>query len=152
MEWQGPVKTGGIAPVGRLQHSAISFEKKIFIFGGEPDQFRQLNDIFYLDTSTLTWVKPNVTGELPGARVSTTGCLIGHKIYYFGGYDGVTWMNDVHAFDIETSYWEKVSTLGSKPSQRCRHTANVVKGQLYIFGGNDCEFSFNDIQVLRIGV
>jgi hypothetical protein len=37
LEWNGPVQTQGIAPVGRLQHSAITFEKKIFIFGGEPD-------------------------------------------------------------------------------------------------------------------
>lgn len=40
LEWSGPVQTNGIAPVGRLQHSAITFEKKIYIFGGEPDQFR----------------------------------------------------------------------------------------------------------------
>lgn len=58
LEWSGPVTTQGIAPVGRLQHSAITFDKKIYIFGGEPDQLRQLNDIFYLDTETLTWVKP----------------------------------------------------------------------------------------------
>ena len=40
LEWSGPVQTQGIAPVGRLQHSAITFEKKIYIFGGEPDQYR----------------------------------------------------------------------------------------------------------------
>jgi N-acetylneuraminic acid mutarotase len=151
-EWSGPVQTNGIAPVGRLQHSAITFDKKIYIFGGEPDQFRQLNDIFYLDTSTLTWVKPIVTGEDPSARVSTTGCLIDSKIYYFGGYDGVQWMNDVHVFDIDSNRWSKVQTYGYKPRPRCRHTANIVKGQLYIFGGNDCELSFNDIWALSIGV
>jgi N-acetylneuraminic acid mutarotase len=37
LEWSGPVATQGIAPVGRLQHSAITYEKKIYIFGGEPD-------------------------------------------------------------------------------------------------------------------
>lgn len=40
LEWSGPIKTSGIVPAGRLQHSAISFEKRIYIFGGEPDQFR----------------------------------------------------------------------------------------------------------------
>ena len=152
LEWSGPVSTQGIAPAGRLQHSAITFDKKIYIFGGEPDQLRQLNDIFYLDTGTLTWVKPLVCGDEPSARVSTTGCLIDSKIIYFGGYDGVHWMNDVHVFDIESNYWEKVVTSEFKPRPRCRHTANIVKGQLYIFGGNDCELSFNDICVLSIGV
>ena len=49
-EWEGPVETKGKAPSGRLQHAAIVFDKKIFIFGGEPDRYRQLNDLFYLDT------------------------------------------------------------------------------------------------------
>tara|TARA_B110000285_G_scaffold80282_1_gene92692 strand:+ start:722 stop:1015 length:294 start_codon:yes stop_codon:yes gene_type:complete len=40
LEWTGPVPTQGISPVGRLQHSAITFDKKIYIFGGEPDQLR----------------------------------------------------------------------------------------------------------------
>ena len=40
LEWGGPVQTHGIAPVGRLQHSAITYEKRIYIFGGEPDQYR----------------------------------------------------------------------------------------------------------------
>ena len=37
LEWSGPVITTGMAPVGRLQHSAISYEKRIYICGGEPD-------------------------------------------------------------------------------------------------------------------
>ena len=40
LEWSGPVKTLGDAPAGRLQHSAITFDKRIYIFGGEPDQLR----------------------------------------------------------------------------------------------------------------
>ena len=151
-EWSGPVQTNGIAPAGRLQHSAITFDKRIYIFGGEPDQFRQLNDIFYLDTTTLTWVKPIVNGDEPSARVSTTGSLIDQKIYYFGGYDGVTWLNDLYSFDIENNKWSKVQTYGYSPRPRCRHTGNIIKSQLYIFGGNDCELSFNDIWVLQIGV
>ena len=128
LEWSTAVETNGVAPAGRLQHSAITFDKKIFVFGGEPDQYRQLNDIFFLDTTTLTWVHPQVTGTEPSARVSTTGCLVDSKIYYFGGYDGVHWMNDVHVFDVETNHWEKVSTSDYRPRPRCRHTANIVKG------------------------
>lgn len=37
LEWSGPITTQGIAPVGRLQHSAITYDKQIYIFGGEPD-------------------------------------------------------------------------------------------------------------------
>ena len=37
LRWDGPIQTAGIAPVGRLQHSAVTYEKKIYIMGGEPD-------------------------------------------------------------------------------------------------------------------
>jgi hypothetical protein len=37
LEWTGPVPTSGATPAGRLQHSAITFDKRIYIFGGEPD-------------------------------------------------------------------------------------------------------------------
>jgi len=37
LQWISNIQTNGYAPVGRLQHSAVSYEKKIFIFGGEPD-------------------------------------------------------------------------------------------------------------------
>ena len=84
-----------------------------------------MNDIFYLDTETLTWVKPIVSGDEPSARVSTTGCLIDSKIIYFGGYDGVHWMNDVHVFDIESNYWEKV--LGNNLSFAKGCTVNLWK-------------------------
>ena len=40
LEWSGAVATNGIAPAGRLQHLAITYDKKIYLFGGEPDQYR----------------------------------------------------------------------------------------------------------------
>lgn len=76
----------------------------------------------------MTWVRPIVTGEDPSARVSTTGCMVDSKIYYFGGYDGYTWMNDIHVFDVENNSWNRVQTNEDKPRPRCRHTSNIVKG------------------------
>lgn len=55
LSWSGPITTMGTAPDGRLQHSAVTYEKKIYIMGGEPDQYRQLNDLHVLDTTTLEW-------------------------------------------------------------------------------------------------
>ncbi len=35
--------------VGRLQHSSVVGQGKLYIFGGEPDRQRQLNDLHILD-------------------------------------------------------------------------------------------------------
>lgn len=150
------------APSGRLQHSSVASDSKIYIFGGEPDQFRQLNDIWCLDTKSLQWEQPQTMGQEPSARVSSTGCLVDNKIYYFGGYDGVQWLNDVHSFDIYTNRWERINIPGSYsehtsqpsiyPIPRCRHTLTLVKGLLYVYGGNDSENSFQDLWALQIGI
>ena len=49
------VETTGQSPTGRLQHSSVIHGKRIFIFGGEPDRLRQLNDLYSLDLDTLEW-------------------------------------------------------------------------------------------------
>jgi len=123
-EWEGPVKTKGISPSGRLQHAAIVYDKKIFIFGGEPDRERQLNDLFYLDIqsrngqSKMTWYQPKTEGIAPTPRVSATGCLVGSEIYFFGGFDGERWLSDLHAFCLKKMTWTKKQTYGNKPSPR----------------------------------
>ena len=71
------IETRGRTPAGRLQHTAIVYDKKIFIFGGEPDRYRQLNDLFFLDITNFTWYQPEVAGVPPSPRVSTTGSLVG---------------------------------------------------------------------------
>lgn len=142
-EWEGPIETKGRAPSGRLQHAAIVYDKKIFIFGGEPDRYRQLNDLFYLDiklnngTTKVTWHQPITEGVPPPPRVSATGCLVDSEIFFFGGFDGNKWLNDLNTFDLKTMSWSKKATFGNKPSPRCRHSTNYSNGKLYIFGGND---------------
>lgn len=150
--WSGPVQTKGTPPSGRLQHAAVVYDKKLFIFGGEPDRYRQLNDLFYLDTTSMTWFQPEVGGIAPSPRVSVTGCLVNHTVYLFGGFDGSNWINDLHTLDLQNMNWDKKKTYGTKPTPRCRHSANYLKGKLFIFGGNDCDMSFNNIYTLWIKI
>lgn len=123
-QWEGPVQTRGKAPSGRLQHAAIVFDKKIFIFGGEPDRLRQLNDLFYLDIEKeneedlMTWHQPQTNGSPPSPRVSATGCLVNSEIYFFGGFDGMRWLNDLYTFCLKTMSWTKKVTYGKSPSPR----------------------------------
>jgi len=99
-EWIGPIETKGTPPSGRLQHAAIVHDKRLFIFGGEPDWYWQLNDLFYLDTTNKTWYEPTIEGTPPTPWVSVTGCLVNQMVYFFGGFDGTNWINDLHTLDL----------------------------------------------------
>jgi hypothetical protein len=41
----------GNAPSKRFGHSAVLYKDKMFIFGGSPDGFNTLSDLFYYDFS-----------------------------------------------------------------------------------------------------
>jgi len=40
-------------------------------------------------TETLRWSKPETHGQPPAARDGHTACVIGHRMYIFGGYEEV---------------------------------------------------------------
>ena len=47
------IEAKGKPPFGRLQHSSVIQQDKLYIFGGEPDRLRQLNDLFVFNIGTL---------------------------------------------------------------------------------------------------
>jgi hypothetical protein len=56
------------APAARYGHSAVSFENKIYIFGGS-NRTDTFNDIYEYDISSNTWRKPTI-GRLAPPRTS----------------------------------------------------------------------------------
>lgn len=84
-------------------------------------------------STPLKWTR--IKGELP--RSSHSICLIGNKVYIYGGeitprepVDG-----DVHVVDITTGKYERVHGKGDVPEPRVGHVAGVINGNIYVFGG-----------------
>lgn len=44
-----------------------------------------LNELFVLDSSSMTWEAPKIAGEVPPACANTAMATIGSTIYLFGG-------------------------------------------------------------------
>jgi hypothetical protein len=57
--------------VGRTAHSSVLVGNKLYFFGGQDDEIRSLNDVFYLDMSqpfnlTFTpWTDLTTTAGIP---------------------------------------------------------------------------------------
>ncbi|KAF7806276.1 tip elongation aberrant protein 1-like isoform X1 [Senna tora] len=73
----------------RAGHSAVSFGKNLFVFGGFTDAQSLYNDLYMLDVDTGIWSKVITTGNGPSPRFSVTGdCLdpiMGGVLVFIGG-------------------------------------------------------------------
>jgi len=73
------------------------------------------------------------------ARDQFTGCVIGDKIYVFGGNgnpDGIN-LNSGEVYDINTSSW---SSIASNTSDGIEELSGVgLNGKFYVFGGWGCD-------------
>lgn len=134
----------GTPPVSRTNHASASINKKMYMFGGnnnnEAGMYQVLDDFSVLDSETMTWSRPETTGERPTARSGHTLTAIGKKLYLFGGgvwNETEGWVhkyNDVYVLDTETMHWTKPSCTGKVDSSTFPISFSVGR-YLFIFGG-----------------
>jgi len=130
----------------------ISLGSKMYIHGGNVtinEEYTVLDDFHVLDTETMTWSSPRITGDIPSKRSSHRMVTVGDKIFLFGG--GVwtptpiaKWIhkfNDIYEFSPSTNHWIKLHTKGKVSV--CTFTMPFVIGHfIFIFGGQSIETDF----------
>jgi len=85
--WTKP-KVTGQAPVCTFT-VAFSAGVFLFVFGGQSLADNNLtNELYCLDTVSMTWTHLGATGEKPGARDMASGNVVDSCMYMFGGYCG----------------------------------------------------------------
>ncbi|KAF9903735.1 hypothetical protein BX616_001547 [Lobosporangium transversale] len=149
MHWSQPKTFGSIPPPCRAHTSTLVDNKRLYIFGGG-DGPQYFNELYMLDTDTLTWTNPQTTGTRPCRRRAHTTCVYSNHIYVFGGGDGVQALNDTYQLDLITMHWSEVKTIGDIPLSRGYHTSNLIKSQWIIYGGSDGQECFSDVHVLDL--
>jgi len=86
-EWIKPKLTGQ-APVCTFT-VAFSAGVFMFLFGGQSLHDNNLtNDLYCLDTVSMTWTLLTATGDKPGARDMASGNIVDTSMFMFGGYCG----------------------------------------------------------------
>ncbi|CAM0142355.1 unnamed protein product [Umbelopsis sp. WA50703] len=148
--WSKP-RTHGTPPPPCRAHSATYYakQKKIFLFGGGEGPV-YYNDLYVLDTESLTWSIPTIAGESPSARRAHSTFVWNDKLYVFGGGDGTHALSDLFALDLldqNNLRWNNLNAGGHVPVPRGYHTANLVGDKLVVFGGSDGHDCFSDVHV-----
>jgi len=83
--WHTPPFKGPV-PKGRRSHSALELDGRLMIFGGYNGRSDEhMNDMWFFDPDTGEWEQARPYGRGPIPRRRQAMCLVGTRIYLFGG-------------------------------------------------------------------
>ncbi|ORZ07726.1 hypothetical protein BCR41DRAFT_310675, partial [Lobosporangium transversale] len=122
-------------PPARAGHCAVSYNGKVYIFGGADDKF-YYNDIWCYDPQTNKWEPIPVYGTLPISRQGHTAAVIDDTMYIYGGMSfEEQLLGDLCAFKFTERRWLAFPTTAEAASPRAEHAMCSVGDKLYILGG-----------------
>jgi len=120
----------------------------ILVFGGG-DGPNYFDSLYVLNTKTMAWSQPKVSGTSPGPRRAHSATLLGRDLYIFGGGDGRKALNDIFILDTEAFTWRACNVKGDVPPPRGYHAAcQVDNNKILVTGGSDGQECFSDVCIL----
>lgn len=112
------VATKGPTPARRAYQCAAFDEKRgvMWVLGGVAEDFAPHDDLWRLDTSTMTWEAVTPKGERPGARFSA-------GLHYDGARDRLVLYSGCKAFFAPDNAWTDVWTFDLAATRWTKHKA-----------------------------
>jgi hypothetical protein len=126
---------GQAVPPPRTNHSVISWQDKLYLFGGT-DGTQWFNDVWTYDPTANAWTELDCIGYIPAPREGHSAALINDTMYIFGGriQDG-TDLGDLVAFKISTRRWYMFQNMGMSPSPRSGHSMTAFGNHIMVLAG-----------------
>ncbi|KAH6926485.1 hypothetical protein HPB50_018826 [Hyalomma asiaticum] len=123
-------------PFQRHGHTVVGYGEYAYLWGGRNED-GACNIVYRFDTASLTWLRPRTTGETPAAREGHSACVVGSRMYVFGGIEDEAdrLSQDVHVLDLNTMHWRLLATMGNVPEWRSLHSAVAIGRRMYVWGG-----------------
>ncbi|KAK8766342.1 hypothetical protein V5799_006883 [Amblyomma americanum] len=140
MTWHRVDTRGEVAADLRFFHTACAIGTRMYVWGGKVDGTRGRRydlSLCYLETTTSTWVHPQVEGAPPEGRVDHSAFAYKGNMYIFGGANldhGIDFA-DMHRYDPKNSRWTKLKPHGSGPCARRLNGCSVIGDRVFVFNG-----------------
>ncbi|KAL4424739.1 hypothetical protein ABPG77_000082 [Micractinium sp. CCAP 211/92] len=137
-------------------HVAVPWQGNVVLVGGHMKAKESLPEmpVRLLDAKAGTWSTIECTAEegddLPRPRGGHSGCLLGSKLFIFGGEDVMRRpLGELLVLDLETMQWSRPETQGTPPGPRSAHAAAVFRDRyLLIFGGGSVAHCNDELHCL----
>jgi hypothetical protein len=125
----------GQIPPARTNHTIVSFNEKLFLFGGT-NGVQWFNDVWSYDHIANSWTEIDCVGFIPTPREGHASALVNDVMYVFGGRtdEGVD-LGDLSAFRISTRRWYSFQNMGPAPSPRSGHSMTAFGKQIIVMAG-----------------
>ncbi|CAG8290919.1 unnamed protein product [Penicillium olsonii] len=125
----------GQSPPPRTNHTIVSFNDKLFLFGGT-NGVQWFNDVWCYDHVSNSWSEVDCVGFIPTPREGHAAALVNDVMYVFGGRtdEGVD-LGDLSAFRISTRRWYSFQNMGPAPSPRSGHSMTAFGKQIIVMAG-----------------
>ncbi len=115
--------------IPRCRFSAITFNNKIYVFGGEVGSSLRINSVEEYDPITDTWTQK---ASMPYAVCLAGVAQVNGKIYVLCGASNSYFEDYVQEYDPITDTWSLKQNLGIEMGQL---SASVIGKKIYLFGG-----------------
>jgi serine/threonine protein kinase len=164
-------------PLPRERHTICTIDngRTVVLFGGISNQKLRLNDVWFLDTSTLEWREAklkalyhskkkivdgpsshptSLSSSAPSPRYNHSLVAVNSKLLILFGGRGTDFMNDVWSLHIDEDdfiEWKQISTSNVKvPNARYNHSACMISNKMLVFGGISEHQQFNDLWIFDV--
>ncbi|KAL4422567.1 hypothetical protein ABPG75_008764 [Micractinium tetrahymenae] len=137
-------------------HVAVPWQGNVVLVGGHMKAKESPLEmpVRSLDAKAGTWSAIECGAEegedLPRPRGGHSGCLVGSKLFIFGGEDVLRRpLGELLVLNLETMQWSRPETHGTPPGPRSAHAAAVFRDRyLLIFGGGSVAHCNNELRCL----
>ncbi|PGH09859.1 hypothetical protein AJ79_05585 [Helicocarpus griseus UAMH5409] len=125
----------GKIPPARTNHTIVSFNDKLYLFGGT-NGLQWFNDVWSYDPRTNQWTQLDYVGFVPAPREGHAAAIINDVMYIFSGRteEGAD-LADLAAFRITSRRWYSFQNMGPAPSARSGHSMTAFGKQIIVLGG-----------------
>ncbi|KAL1959852.1 hypothetical protein VTO42DRAFT_997 [Malbranchea cinnamomea] len=125
----------GQIPPARTNHTMVTFNDKLYLFGGT-NGMQWFNDVWSYDPVSNSWTQLDYVGFVPAPREGHAATLVGDVMYVFGGRtEEGNDLGDLAAFRITTRRWYSFHNMGPAPSPRSGHSMTSIGQQIIVMGG-----------------
>ncbi len=135
-------ETSGVRPSFRQDHSAVSHDGCMYVFGGRSRKGELLNDSFCIDLAQKKWTELKTKGNLPPPRYGHSAAVYNGQMFIYGGVSEQK-KNDkeIYVLDLIRFHWSKFSVAGEMPDAADQRA--VLSAPLWFLFGNSYACAVN---------